>query len=78
MLMTDINGAEIPVLVDEEVNGIDTMEHCGNHDSVGDVAMKLILVGDEGEITVNMLASCSQGFQIEVIMGSRISVQNSC
>jgi hypothetical protein len=48
MVVTDVDGAEIPVFVDEEIYYVDGVEGCGDNDGFGDEAMELVLVCDEG------------------------------
>lgn len=52
--MTDVDRAEVPVLVDEEVDYVDCVEDGGNNDGFGDEAVELVLVGYEREIAANM------------------------
>jgi hypothetical protein len=54
MVVADVDGAEIPVFIDEEVEYVDCVEDYGNNHGLGDEAMELILVGHEGEITEMM------------------------
>lgn len=51
MVVADVDGAEVPVFVDEEVEYVDCVESGGDDDGVGDKAMDLILVGYKRKIT---------------------------
>lgn len=51
MIVADIDGAKIPIFVDEEVNHVDGVKSRGEKDRLGDVAMKLVLVCNERQIT---------------------------
>lgn len=51
MVVADVNGAEVPVFVDEEVYDVDCVEDRGDDDRLGDEAVELVLVGHEGEVT---------------------------
>ncbi len=50
MVVADIDGSEVPVFVDEEVDDVDGVEERADEDGLGDEAMELVLVGDEGEV----------------------------
>lgn len=52
--MTDVDGAEVPVFVDEEVDYVDCVEDRGNDDGFGDDAVELILIGYEREVAGGM------------------------
>ena len=47
MIMTNVNRAEIPIFVDEKVHDIDCVEESCYEDRLGNVAMNLVLPGDE-------------------------------
>lgn len=47
MLVADVDSAEVPVFVDEEINYVDSVKDGGNYDGIGDVSVELVLVGDE-------------------------------
>ncbi len=51
VVMADVNSAQIPVLVDEEVHNVNGVKESCYQDGVCDVAMNLILVCNEGEVT---------------------------
>lgn len=52
MVMTDIDSSQIPILIDEEIHNIDRMQESGQKDRLCDVAVQLMLVGDERAVTV--------------------------
>lgn len=54
VVVADVDGAEVPVFVDEEVDDVDGVEEGGNEDRVCDMAVSLVLVGDEGEVAGSM------------------------
>jgi hypothetical protein len=49
--MTDVNRAEVPIFIYEEIHDIDGVKDGSDHDGVGDVTVGLVLIGDEREIT---------------------------
>lgn len=51
VIMADVNGAEIPVLINEEVEDVDGVKSCAEEDRVGNVAVELVLVGDKRQVT---------------------------
>lgn len=50
VVMADIDGTEVPIFVDKEVDHIDRLQDRADNDGVGYDAMELALVGDKGEI----------------------------
>jgi hypothetical protein len=48
MIVADVDGAEVPVFVDVEVDDVDAMEESAEENGIGDEAMGLVLVGYEG------------------------------
>ena len=51
VIMTDVNRAEVPIFIYEEIHDIDGVKDGSDHDGVGDVTVGLVLIGDEREIT---------------------------
>jgi hypothetical protein len=51
VVMTNVDGPEIPVFIDEEIEHIYGMEYVGNDDGIGYVAISLILIRCKGEVT---------------------------
>lgn len=54
--MANIDGPQVPILVDEEVNNVDSVKECGYQNRIGDAPVKLVLVCNEGEVTASILA----------------------
>jgi hypothetical protein len=50
VVVADVDGAKIPVFVDEEIDDVGGVENGRQEDGVGDVAVELVLVGDEREV----------------------------
>lgn len=50
MVVADVDGSEVPVFVDEEVDDVENVEGCADENCIGYVAVQLVLVGNEGEI----------------------------
>lgn len=51
MVMTDVDGSQVPILIDEEIHDIDRMQKSGQKDRLCDVAVQLILVRNERAVT---------------------------
>jgi hypothetical protein len=49
--MADVNSAQIPILVDEEIHNVNGVKEGCYQNGVCDIAMNLILVCNEGEVT---------------------------
>jgi hypothetical protein len=58
MVVADVNGAEIPVFIPEEVDDVDGLEDVGYDDGVVDAAVLLVLPAGEGEVAVYWLGDC--------------------
>jgi hypothetical protein len=52
MVVADVDGAEIPVFVDVEVDDVDAVEESAEKDGIGNEAMGLVLVCYEGKVAV--------------------------
>lgn len=50
MVVTDVDGAEIPILVDEEVDNVDCVEGGADENGLGYKTVELILISDEREV----------------------------
>ncbi len=57
MVVADVDGAEVPALVHEEVDHVEGMEDVDDDDGVGDVAELAVLKRGEGEVAVMGWAS---------------------
>ncbi len=51
VVMADVNSAQIPILVDEEIHNVNGVKEGCYQNGVCDIAMNLILVCNEGEVT---------------------------
>jgi hypothetical protein len=51
VIVTYIDGSEIPVFVNEEVHNVYGVENRRDQDRFGDVSMDLILISNEREVT---------------------------
>jgi len=48
--MADVDSAEIPILIDEEIHHIQTLKDGADNDRIGNIAMKLMLISNKGSV----------------------------
>ena len=62
VVMANVNGANVPILVDEEVDDVDGVQNVSNDDGVGDVAISSVLESGKGDVTVQTLLARDLGY----------------
>lgn len=50
VVVANIDGSKVPVFVDEEIDHVYCVKQCSDEDGFGDIAMKLILIGNERKV----------------------------
>ena len=77
MVVADVDCAEVPIFVDEEVDCIDCVENCCDYDGFCNETVDLVLVGHEREITGDASVSLRKDESCDRVKRQRIGTHTS-